>query len=143
MPVGEHSTSGVTRGSPSVTAPSVVMRPAWSPAWSSTSVNQSAPSGPAAMYAGVETLGIGCSVTDPAVVMRPMLWGVCSVNHSAPSGPAAIPKAVRPPGGVSGFGNAPAVLGRAAVLAPLPANHNGSARATAEALGPVRLLRRL
>ena len=56
------------------------------------SMNHSAPSGPAVMPMGeLPAVGIGNSVTTPAVVMRPILLATCSVNHSAPSGPAVMP----------------------------------------------------
>ena len=59
---------------------------------SSDSVNQSAPSGPAATAAGrLAAVGIANSVMLPVIVMRPILSVACSVNHSAPSGPRAIP----------------------------------------------------
>src|SRR5207253_2620637 len=94
----------------SVTAPAVVMRPIWS---APASVNQSAPSGPAAMSAGaapavmpvpnsVSTPAAGTAPprpappyaahqTPPAVVIRPIWSAPLSVNHKAPSGPAAMP----------------------------------------------------
>ena len=56
------------------------------------SVNQRAPSGPAAMPWGpLFDIGIEYSVKLPVVVIRPILFAKCSVNHRAPSGPETIP----------------------------------------------------
>ncbi len=71
--------------------PAVVMRPmTFAP--KNGSVNQRAPSGPAAISAGPLPGGVGTenSVMRPAVVIRPILLVRASVNHIAPSGPAAI-----------------------------------------------------
>jgi hypothetical protein len=70
----------------SMNAPAVVMRPMMS---TRSSVNQSAPSGPAVMLSGLKVTGY--SVNAPAVVMRPIFWALNSVNHTAPSGPTVIP----------------------------------------------------
>ena len=65
------------------------MRPIWSAA---TSVNQSAPSGPAAMPRGrLPAVGTGNSVTAPAGVIRPIALPDSSANHRAPSGPTVMP----------------------------------------------------
>ena len=56
-----------------------------------TSVNQSAPSGPAAISIGPLKVATGNSLKLPAIVTRPILSVLPSVNQSAPSGPAAIP----------------------------------------------------
>src|SRR5207245_403101 len=67
----------------------VVRRPILLPC---RSVNQSAPSGPAATNNGsLRTVGTGNSLMLPAVVIRPILLPFNSVNQSAPSGPATIP----------------------------------------------------
>src|ERR1051326_9539780 len=57
-----------------------------------SSVNQSAPSGPAVMDVGLmqQVAGKYCVIT-PVVVMRPMLWEKVTANHRAPSDPAVIP----------------------------------------------------
>ena len=54
------------------------------------SVNQSAPSEPAAIQVGLIE-PVENSVMLPPVVMRPSLWLDCSVNHRALSGPTMIP----------------------------------------------------
>ena len=55
-------------------------------------MNQRLPSGPAAMPPGaLSAVGIGNSVTTPAVVIRPILLPSASVNQRLPSGPAAMP----------------------------------------------------
>src|SRR6516225_2244627 len=55
------------------------------------SVNQRSPSGPAVMPKGpLPTVGIGNSVTTPAVVMRPILLPTISANQRLPSCPAVI-----------------------------------------------------
>ena len=67
MPAGRLS--GVETGN-SVVAPVVVIRPIRLP---DASVNQSAPSGPAAMPAGrLSGVGTGNSVVAPVVVIRPI-----------------------------------------------------------------------
>ena len=54
-------------------------------------MNQTLPSGPAAMsYGLLAAFGSGNSVTAPAVVTRAMRFPSNSVNHMFPSGPAAI-----------------------------------------------------
>src|SRR3954447_11343442 len=56
-----------------------------------SSVNQSAPSGPAVMEAGpLEGVGIGNSLKLPPVVTRPIWLARSSLNQSAPSGPAVM-----------------------------------------------------
>src|SRR6266568_3397609 len=71
----------------SVIAPAVVIRPILF----AFSVNQSAPSEPAAIpYGSADTVGIGYSVNTPAVVTRPILLPADSVNQRAPSGPETI-----------------------------------------------------
>jgi hypothetical protein len=56
------------------------------------SVNQSAPSGPAAMPMGPLFVAVGNSVNTPSVVIRPILLPPDSVNQRAPSEPAAMAK---------------------------------------------------
>jgi hypothetical protein len=71
-------------------APPVLMRPILSPL--PCSVNQRAPSGPAAMPSGpLFAVEMGYSLMAPPVVMRPILLPKYSVNQRAPSGPAAMP----------------------------------------------------
>ena len=79
--------------------PAVVIRPIW---LAPLSVNQTLPSGPAAICAGLLlAVGIGNSVTTPLVVIRPILYVIAggkplfSVNQRLPSGPAAIEPAER------------------------------------------------
>src|SRR5436309_1598017 len=59
------------------------------------SVNQRAPSGPAAMPPGL-LLAVGTvnSVMTPAGVIRPILLPMVSVNQRFPSGPATMPAAL-------------------------------------------------
>src|SRR4051812_12021102 len=65
------------------------MRPIASPP---DSVNQSAPSAPAAIDVGdVPAVGTANSVMTPPGVMRPIRSPENSVNHRLPSGPATIP----------------------------------------------------
>src|SRR5207244_7692374 len=52
-------------------------------------------SGPAVIPKGsLAAVGMGNSVTAPAVVIRPILLPSSSVNQRAPSGPAVIPQGV-------------------------------------------------
>src|SRR5580658_3687672 len=75
----------------SLMTPAVVIRPTW---LRPSSVNHSAPSGPAVMPKGeLPALGSGYAVRLPEVVMRPILFAASSVNHSAPSDPSAMPTA--------------------------------------------------
>ncbi len=70
----------------SVIAPPVVTRPILL-----TSVNHTAPSGPATMPWHVQSaVGTVNSVMLPVVVIRPILLPLASVNHTAPSGPAVM-----------------------------------------------------
>ena len=57
-------------------------------------------------------VGIGNSVTTPAVVMRPILLVSLSVNQSAPSGPAAMPKGLLAAVGIGNSVKSPAVVMR-------------------------------
>ena len=84
MLIGVAFSTGI--GCSCVSTPSVVMRPILLPL---SSVNHSAPSGPAVMpYGMLSAPGSAYSVISPAVVIRPILLPLDSVNHSAPSGPA-------------------------------------------------------
>src|SRR5712692_8357791 len=93
IPLGEPLRVGT---SISVITPAVVIRPIRFPV---EAVNQSAPSGAAAMPRGPEPGATGNSVTTPAVVIRPMRSDDSSANHRAPSGPAVIPRGPLPPEG--------------------------------------------
>lgn len=73
----------------SETDPAVVIRPILSAAGS---VNQSAPSGPAAIPTGSAPAESWNSVTAPFAAIRPIRSRAVSVNHIAPSGPAVIPR---------------------------------------------------
>ena len=65
--------------------PAVVIRPTLFPF---SSVNQSAPSGPAVIPDGwLDGVGTVNSVIVPPVVMRPILLPSNSVNQTLPSGP--------------------------------------------------------
>ena len=78
-------------GSPNcVNAPSVAMRPSVEVP---TSVNHSAPSGPAVMPDDSATPAAGNVVIAPPVVIRPIGCSPWLANHSAPSGPAVMPEA--------------------------------------------------
>jgi hypothetical protein len=71
-----------------VIAPDEVIRPILLPR---SSVNHSAPSGPAVIPWGEEAAVVTAySVTKPAVLIRPILFPTASVNQSAPSGPITI-----------------------------------------------------
>ena len=61
-------------------------------------VNQILPSGPDVIPMGIlPTVGMGNSVTAPAVVILPSLGGfVAIVNHRLPSGPDVIPYGPNP-----------------------------------------------
>jgi hypothetical protein len=84
MPTGPLKAVGMGN---SVIPPEVVIRPILP----DCSVNQRAPSGPAAMPLGwLPSSGTGNSVTTPAVVIRPILLLSSSVNQRSPSGPAAM-----------------------------------------------------
>jgi hypothetical protein len=91
IPLGEPFGVGT---SISVITPAVVIRPIRFPV---EAVNQSAPSGDAAMLRGPEPGATGNSVTAPAVVIRPMRSDDISVNQRAPSEPAVIPRGPLPP----------------------------------------------
>src|SRR5262245_14145619 len=82
-----------------IVVPLVVIRPILLP---TCSVNQIAPSGPAAMPEGA-LLAVGAtnSVIEPAVVIRPILLPTFSVNHRLPSGPDAIANGKLPAVGMS------------------------------------------
>lgn len=69
----------------SVTSPSTVIRPIRS---AFSSVNQSAPSGPAAIpYGPAPAVGTAKEHAFPSVSIRPIRWSRIRVNQSAPSGP--------------------------------------------------------
>src|SRR5512143_2893561 len=77
----------------SVMTPLVVIRPMR--ALLTVSVNQSAPSGPAAILYGAPGFGSGNSVMvtpGPFLTSRAILLAPRSQNHIAPSGPRAIPR---------------------------------------------------
>ena len=93
-----------------VTAPAGVIRPI--PV--APPVNQSAPSGPAAM--AVCPPPTGNSVTAPAGVIRPILLALLSVNHKLPSGPAAMAKGLLT---AVGIGNSVMVCAPANVARPM------------------------
>ena len=79
---------GVEGEANSVMTPDGVIRPIFR---ASDSVNQTLPSGPAAMsIRPAEAVGTGNSVITPDVEMRPIRFASCSVNQRLPSGPAAV-----------------------------------------------------
>src|SRR6516162_2605091 len=75
----------------SVRSPSVVIRPILLP---NSSVNHSAPSGPATIRLGDAPGAREYSVNAPPRVIRPTFEADRSTNHSAPSGPSARPSGV-------------------------------------------------
>src|SRR5205823_3889108 len=78
----------------SVTTPLGVMRPIlFGPLLSSA--NQTLPSGPAVISLGLLLgVGTGKDLTEPLVVIRPILFALNSVNQRLPSGPDVIARAL-------------------------------------------------
>src|SRR5580658_1591484 len=96
-----------------VNDPAVVTRPIWLPPLLN-SVNHSAASGPAVIHPGLPAKGTPYSVTDPVVVMRPILLAFPSVNHKAPSGPEVIPLVWVP-----GVGSGNWLISKVVVIRPM------------------------
>src|SRR5215469_5108229 len=100
----------------SVRSPAVVIRPILLP---NSSVNHSAPSGPATIRLGNAPRASGYSVNAPSRVIRPTFEADRSTNHSAPSGPSAKPSGVAAGVGTGNWVTCPvAGSSRAIALAP-------------------------
>src|SRR5215470_9137693 len=100
----------------SVRFPAVVIRPILLP---NSSVNHSAPSGPATIRLGNAPGASGYSVNAPARVIRPTFEADRSTNHSAPSLPRARPSGVAAGVSTGNWATCPvAGSSRAIALAP-------------------------
>src|SRR5947209_1174163 len=83
--VGELEVGTGPDGSTSASAADGINLPTWLP---DCSVNQMLPSGPWAIPPGrVDAEGVGNSVTEPEVVIRPSWWAPNSVNQRLDDGP--------------------------------------------------------
>src|SRR3989442_14950420 len=106
----------------SLKRPEVVTRPmlATSEKGSPRSVNQSAPSGPAAIPSStLAGVGTGNSLKRPEVVTRPIWLANVSVNQSAPSDPPVIAPSPPEAGGLDNALNLPEAARRPSVRLPV------------------------